>query len=79
MPREGEVSCGSRLCKTRSGFERSRFTCVVLDEAHKARRQDLKDGTRGGEGNNLLEFMRTMRRAAATFFLAPQPLFNSIL
>ena len=33
---------------------------MVLDEAHKARRQDLKDRSRSAEGNNLLEFMRVV-------------------
>jgi hypothetical protein len=44
----------------RAALEKAKFACVVLDEAHKARRQDLKDRSRSAEGNNLLEFMRVV-------------------
>jgi hypothetical protein len=44
----------------RAALETAKFACVVLDEAHKARRQDLKDRSMSAEGNNLLEFMRVV-------------------
>lgn len=58
--RIGIVSTGLIVQPTaeRAALEKSCFSCVVLDEAHKARRQDLSDRSRGGAGNNLLEFMR---------------------
>lgn len=58
--RIGIVSTGLIVQPTaeRTALERCRFSCVILDEAHKARRQDLSDRTRGGSGNRLLEFMR---------------------
>lgn len=60
--RIGIVSTGLIVQPTaeRAALEKSRFACVVLDEAHKARRQDLTDRSRDAAGNNLLEFMRTI-------------------
>ena len=60
--RIGIVSTGLIVQPTaeRAALEKSRFGCVVLDEAHKARRQDLSDRSRDAAGNNLLEFMRTV-------------------
>lgn len=70
--RIGIVSTGLIVQPTaeRAALEKGRFSCVVLDEAHKARRQDLKDRTRGGGGNNLLEFMRTIAARSRHVLLA---------
>ena len=46
-----------------------RYGCVILDEAHKARREDMQDASPRGAGNNLLEFMREIAAKAATVLL----------
>ena len=46
-----------------------RYGCVVLDEAHKARRADLGDSTARAKGNNLLEFMREVATRAENVLL----------
>jgi len=45
------------------------YGCVILDEAHKARREDLKDRSPRGPGNNLLEFMREVAPRAENVLL----------
>ena len=48
------------------------WDCVILDEAHKARRKNLKPEQRGdpADSNNLLEFMRTVAANARSVLLA---------
>ena len=45
------------------------YGCVVLDEAHKARREDLNDQSPRAAGNNLLEFMREIAGRAENVIL----------
>ena len=48
------------------------WDCVILDEAHKARRKNLKPEQRGdpADSNNLLEFMRTVAANSRSVVLA---------
>lgn len=46
-----------------------RYGCVILDEAHKARREDLKDKSPKAKGNRLLEFMREIAPRADNVLL----------
>lgn len=47
-----------------------RFECVILDEAHRARRRSTRTLSPGAQGNNLLEFLRRVSARTKSLLLA---------
>jgi superfamily II DNA or RNA helicase len=72
--RAGIVSAGLITANTQAAeiLREISWDCVILDEAHKARRKNLKPEQRGDEAdsNNLLEFMRAIAANSKSVLLA---------
>ena len=70
----GIVSTGLVTAKTEAGdhLEAMEFSCVILDEAHRARRRNLAPGCERekAEPNHLLAFLQKMSRRCRSMLLA---------
>lgn len=63
----GLVTRGSQAAEL---LLRQRYECVILDEAHRARRKNLQSPEDAPEMNNLLAFMRKIARCTRSLLLA---------
>lgn len=72
--RAGIVSVGLATANSQAAdyLREMSWDCVILDEAHKARRKNLKPEQRGdpADSNNLLDFIRTLAARSRTVLLA---------
>ena len=65
----GLITSGSDAAELLAGL---RFECVILDEAHRARRRNIGSGpmSANARGNNLLEFLRRISPRTKSLLLA---------
>jgi superfamily II DNA or RNA helicase len=72
--RAGIVSAGLVTANSQSAelLKNMSWDCVILDEAHKARRRNLRPDQRGdaADSNNLLQFMREVAAKSRSVLLA---------
>lgn len=70
--RIGIVSQGIVTARTPAADELARmeFECVIVDEAHRARRKNLAAPRDAAEPNNLLEFLQALAKRAHSLLLA---------